>query len=114
MLLIISKFISIIDFYPHLLDTTDKCIEYALAVADDIDEYDTKRCTKGLMTRKQANDIVNFCNKWYNNLCLSILYLQLRFSFLMSHIFVDFLDQTNNHILLNLPYIDKRMNYDNS
>lgn len=28
------------DFYPHLLDTTDKCIEYALAVADDVDGYE--------------------------------------------------------------------------
>lgn len=35
---------------------------------DDIDEYDTKHCTNGLMTKQQANDIVNFCNKWYNKI----------------------------------------------
>lgn len=28
------------DFYPSLLDTTDKCIEYALAVANDVDGYE--------------------------------------------------------------------------
>lgn len=28
------------DFYPNILDSTDKCIEYALAVANDIDGYE--------------------------------------------------------------------------
>ena len=28
------------DFYPSLLDTIDKCIEYALAVANDVDGYE--------------------------------------------------------------------------
>ena len=28
------------DFYPSLLDTTDKCIEYVLAVANDVDGYE--------------------------------------------------------------------------
>ena len=28
------------DFYPNLLNDTDKCIEYALNVANDIDGYE--------------------------------------------------------------------------
>lgn len=28
------------DFYPTLLDTKDKCIQYALAVANDVDGYE--------------------------------------------------------------------------
>lgn len=28
------------DFYPHLLDTEDKCIEYAFSVANDVDGYE--------------------------------------------------------------------------
>lgn len=50
------------DFYPHLLDTTDKCIEYALAVADDVDGYEGIEFCRWLADLMGKNVQINWDN----------------------------------------------------